>query len=173
MRLYDIWVSAVLHLYPHHRVELASYRELIVNMFRVTLSPLPAIKYDWDSWERYSCQPYHLNSSKDVLSFPLLSQLLSFASTPSSTGSKRKSSNSQEGQRKHSEMICQNWNLGGCDGDTCGYGRKHNQCRSVMSITELKTNKNVLQPSISDANNNERLQLIAAGHKAQQVALAN
>jgi hypothetical protein len=25
----------------------------------------------------------------------------------------------------------------------------------VMRITELKTNKNVLQPSISDANNNE------------------
>jgi hypothetical protein len=25
-------------------------------------------------------------------------------------------------------MFCQNWNLGSCDGDTCGYGRKHNQC---------------------------------------------
>jgi hypothetical protein len=43
---------------------------------------------------------------------------------------------------------------------------------SVMSITKLKTNENVLQPSISNANNNERLQLIAAGHKAQQAQAA-
>ena len=129
LRLYDIWVCAVLHFYPHRREELASYRELIINMFRATLSPLPAIKYDRDSRERYSHQPFRLDSSKDVLPFPLLSQLLSFASSsPSSTGSKRKASGSQEGQRKCSDSICQNWNLGSCDGDTCSYGRKHNQC---------------------------------------------
>jgi hypothetical protein len=54
MRLYDIWVDAVLHFYPHRKTELSSYRELIVNMFRATSSPLPAIKYDRDSRERYS-----------------------------------------------------------------------------------------------------------------------
>jgi hypothetical protein len=51
MHLYNIWVSAVLYFYPHRRVEFASYHELIVNMFQVTLSPLPAIKYDRDSQE--------------------------------------------------------------------------------------------------------------------------
>ena len=129
MHLFDIWVSVVLHFYPHQRVELASYCDLIVNMFQATLSPLSAIKYDQDSREQYSQQPYHLDSSKDILPFPLLSQLLSLPlSSPSSSGGKKKSLTSQEDQHKHSEMICQNWNLGSCDGDTCGYGCKHNQC---------------------------------------------
>jgi hypothetical protein len=43
---------------------------------------------------------------------------------------------------------------------------------SVMSIIELKKNKNVLQPSISNANNNERLQLVVARHKAQKAQAA-
>ena len=130
MRLYDVWAGAVLQFYPHRKVELASYRGLIINMFRAASSPLPAIKYDRDSRERYSRQPYRLDSSKDVLPFPLLSQLLSHAapaSPPPSTG-KRRSSGSQEGARKRAETICQNWNLGSCDGDTCSYGRRHNQC---------------------------------------------
>jgi len=104
MHLYDIWAGAVLHLYPHRRDELASYRGLIINMFRAAASPLPAIKYDRDSRERYSRQPCRLDSSKDVLPFPLLSQLLSV--TPSSSTGKSKSSSFQDGQRKRSETIC-------------------------------------------------------------------
>ena len=96
IRLFDIWVSAVLHFYPHCRSELASYRDLILNMFRATHSPLPAIQYDRDSRERYSRQPYRLDSSKNVLPFPLLSQLLSSPlSPPSSTGSNRRSPSPQ------------------------------------------------------------------------------
>lgn len=75
MRLFDVWVGAVLQFYPHRKNELTSYRELIVNLFQATASPLPAIKYDRDSRERYSRQPFRLDSSKDVLPFPLLSQL--------------------------------------------------------------------------------------------------
>ena len=129
MRLYDIWVGAVLHFYPHRKTELSSYRELIISMFRATTSPFPAIKYDRDSRERYSRQPYRLDSSKDTLPFPLLSQLLSYAqpsSTPSSDN--KRSGGGQEGPRKRSETICQNWNLGVCEGDTCRYHRRHNQC---------------------------------------------
>ena len=116
MCLYDVWVEAVLHFYPHRRVELSSYCDLIINMFHATSSPFPAIKYDKDSWERYSQQPYHLDSSKDIISFPLLSQLLSHivATPPSSSGGKRKGSGSQEGLRKWLETVCQNWNLGSC-----------------------------------------------------------
>jgi hypothetical protein len=130
IRLFDIWAGATLHFYPHRKAELASYRELIINMFRATVSPFPAIKYDRDSRERYSRQPYRLDSSKDVLPLPLLSQLLSFTQSqpPSSSGGKRRSGDSQEGRRKRSETVCQNWNLGACDGDTCNYGRKHNIC---------------------------------------------
>jgi hypothetical protein len=126
MRLYDVWVEAVLHFYPHRKAELSSYRDLIINMFRATSSPLPAIKYDRDSRERYSRQPCHLDSSKDVLPFPLLSQLLSHVA-PSST-SKKRSIGTQDGPRKRSDTVCLNWNLGNCDGDTCRFGRRHNIC---------------------------------------------
>ena len=130
MRLYDVWVCGVLHFYPHRRSELLSYRELIVSMFRATSSALPAIRYDRDSRERYSRQPYRLDSSKDVIPLPLLSQLLSQVAspTPSSSGGKRRSSNSQEGPRKRSETICRNWNLGNCEVDPCRYSRRHNEC---------------------------------------------
>jgi hypothetical protein len=129
MRLYDVWAGATLHFYPHRKAELASYRDLIVNMFRAAPSPSPAIKFDRDSRERYSRQPYRLDSCKDVLPFPLLSQLLACThGAPSSSKSKKRSADSQEGRRKRSETVCQNWNLGACDGDTCNYGRKHNIC---------------------------------------------
>ena len=130
MRLFDLWACATLHFYPHRKAELSSYRELIVSMFRAASSPSPAIKYDRDSRERYSRQPYHLDSSKDVLPFPLLSQLLSYAQNPSppSPSGKRRSGDAQEGRRKRSETVCQNWNLGACDGDACNYGRRHNVC---------------------------------------------
>ena len=128
MRLYDIWASATLQFYPHRRDELSSYRELIVNMFRASVSPFPAIKYDRDSRERYSRQPYRLDSSKDVLPFPLLTQLLAYSSTPSSSGGKRRSGDAQEGRRKRSETVCQNWNLSACEGDACRYGHRHNVC---------------------------------------------
>ena len=130
MRLYDVWVDAVLHFYTHRRAELSSYRDLIVNMFRAAPSPLPAIKFDRDSRERYSRQPCRLDSSKDVLPFPLLAQLLSQSSEShsSSSGGKRKGSGSQDGPRKRSEAICRNWNLGTCEGDTCRFGRRHNVC---------------------------------------------
>ena len=129
MRLYDVWAAATLHFYPHRRSELASYRELIINMFRASVSPFPAIKYDRDSRERYSRQPYRLDSCKDVLPLPLLSQLLSCAQSSSpSSGGKRKSEYTQESRRKRSETVCQNWNLGACDGDACNYGRRHNVC---------------------------------------------
>ena len=129
MRLYDVWVGALLHFYPHRKDELSSYRELIISMFRATASPFPAIKYDRDSRERYSRQPYRLDNSKDVLPFPLLSQLLSYVQ-PSSTSSSdnKRSGGGQDGPRKRSETICQNWNLGVCEGDTCRYHRRHNQC---------------------------------------------
>jgi hypothetical protein len=129
IRLFDIWATATLHFYPHRKAELASYRELIINMFRATSSPYPAIKYDRDSRERYSRQPYRLDSSKDVLPLPLLSQLLSYSQgSSSSSGNKKRSGDSQEGRRKRAETVCQNWNLGACDGETCHYGRRHNVC---------------------------------------------
>ncbi|KAF8797907.1 hypothetical protein BYT27DRAFT_7041215, partial [Phlegmacium glaucopus] len=128
MRLYDAWVEAVLLFYPHRKAELASYREIIINMFRATSSPLPAIKYDRDSRERYVRQPYR---SKDTLPFPLLSQLLSsphVALASSSSSSKKRTMVTSEGPRKRSDTICQNWNLGSCEGDTCRFGRRHNEC---------------------------------------------
>ncbi|KAF8813206.1 hypothetical protein BYT27DRAFT_7085071 [Phlegmacium glaucopus] len=131
MCLYDAWVDAVLLFYPHRKVELSSYREVIINMFRATSSPLPAIKYDRDSRERYARQPCRLDSSKDTLPFPLLSQLLSSShvtSAPSSSSGKKRSMVTFEGPRKRSDTICQNWNLGSCEGDTCHFGRRHNEC---------------------------------------------
>lgn len=129
MRLFDVWVDAILHFYPHHRDELLSYQDLIINMFQATLSPLPAIKFDRDSQERYSHQHCCLESSKDVLPFPLLSQLLSqsleSSSSSPSSGSKRKAASSHDGPRKCSETICHNWNLGTCEGNTCCFGRRH------------------------------------------------
>ncbi|KAF8809378.1 hypothetical protein BYT27DRAFT_7047359, partial [Phlegmacium glaucopus] len=129
MRLYDVWVDAVLHFYPHRKTELSSYRGLIVNMFRAAPSPLPAIRYDRDSRERYSRQPYRLDSSKDTLPLPLLSQLLAGAhGSASSPVSKKRSIITHEGPRKRSETICQNWNIGSCEGDPCRFGRRHHEC---------------------------------------------
>ncbi|KAF8801620.1 hypothetical protein BYT27DRAFT_7114507 [Phlegmacium glaucopus] len=131
MRLYDAWVDAVLLFYAHRKVELTSYRELIVDMFRATSSPLPAIKYDRDSRERYARQPYRLDSSKDTLPFPLLSQLLSSShvgSALSSSTSRKRAIVAYEGPRKRSDTVCQNWNLGSCEGDSCRFGRRHNEC---------------------------------------------
>ncbi|KAF8797569.1 hypothetical protein BYT27DRAFT_7125244 [Phlegmacium glaucopus] len=131
MRLYDAWVDAVLLFYPHRKAELSSYRDLIVNMFRATSSPFPAIKYDRDSRERYARQPYRLDSCKDTLPFPLLSQLLSSShvgSVPSSSPSKKRAIVTYEGPRKRSDTVCQNWNLGSCEGDSCHFGRRHNEC---------------------------------------------
>ena len=67
---------------------------------------------------------------KEVLPLPLLSQLFSqvSATSSSSSGSKRRSSNSQEGSRKLSETICRNWNLGNCEVDLCCYNRRHGEC---------------------------------------------
>ena len=92
-----------------------------------TTSPFPAIRYDRNSRERYSCQPYRLDSSKEILHFPLLSQLLSYTATPAPAPGSSPSGSSGK-KRKRSETICQNWNLGSCDGDTCHYGRQHNEC---------------------------------------------
>ncbi|KAF8804434.1 hypothetical protein BYT27DRAFT_7107276 [Phlegmacium glaucopus] len=131
MRLYDAWVDAVLLFYPHRKVELSSYREVIINMFQATSSPLPAIKYDRDSHERYARQPYHLDSSKDTLPFPLLSQLLSLSHVmlaPSSSSGKKQSMVTYEGPHKCADTICQNWNLGSCEGDMCHFGCRHNKC---------------------------------------------
>ncbi|KAF8806497.1 hypothetical protein BYT27DRAFT_7257225 [Phlegmacium glaucopus] len=131
MRLFDAWVDATLLFYPHRKVELSSYRELIINMFRATSSPLPAIKYDRDSRERYARQPYRLDSSKDTLPFPLLMQLLSpshVGFTSSSSSSKKRAIPAYEGPHKRSETICQDWNLGSCEGDLCHFGGRHNEC---------------------------------------------
>ena len=130
--LYDVWASGILHFYPHRRSELASYCEIIVDMFRASTSPYLGIRYDRDSREKYSRQPCRLDSSKAVLPFPLLSQLLSGAAAgplPSPLSDKKRSGGGQEGPRKkRADTICQNWNLGACDGDTCYYGRRHNLC---------------------------------------------
>jgi len=128
--LYDVWAGAVLQFYPHRKDELSSFHDLIINILRATSSPLPAIKYDCDSRERYSRQPYHLNSSKNVLLFPLLTQLFPHITpSPASTlGKKRRPSGSQEQPHKQAETVCQNWNLGNCDGDTCNFGHHHNEC---------------------------------------------
>jgi hypothetical protein len=129
MQLYDVWTSAVLQFYPHQKDELSSFCELIVNLFWASPCPHLAIKYDWDSQEQYSHQPYCLDSSKDVLPFPLLSQLLSHVSPPSSSsGSKWQSFTSQEPPCKRSEMICQNWNLSNCGDNTCNFSHYHNIC---------------------------------------------
>ena len=140
MQLFDIWASATLHFYPHRRAELTSYRELVTNMFRATPSAYPAIKYDRDTRERYSRQPFRLDSSKDILPIALLSQLLPFnqGSSSSLSGSKRRSNDSQEGRRKRSETICQNWNLGACEGDSCRFGRKHNVCSECSGPHQAK-----------------------------------
>ena len=140
MRLFDIWAVATLHFYPHRKAELASYRELVTNMFRATPSPYPAIKYDRDTRERYSRQPFRLDSCKDILPIALLSQLLPFNQGPSSSssGSKRRSGDSQEGRRKRSETICQNWNLGTCEGDSCRFGRRHNVCSECSGPHQAK-----------------------------------
>ena len=141
MRLYDIWVDSMLYFYPHRKIELISYHKLIVNMFRATSSPFPAIRYDRDSRERYARQPYRLDSSKDVLPFPLLSQLLSHANDARTSDSTSPSpSPPSSKKRKRSESICQNWNLGVCDGDTCYYGRRHNECSECDGCHRAKDN---------------------------------
>ena len=162
MRLYDVWVDAVLHFYPHRKAELSSYRDLIVNMFRATLSPLPAIKYDRDSRERYARQPYRLDSSKDVLPFPLLSQLLSYAT--SSRREKRKAGDNPEGPKKRSETVCRNWNLGTCEGEVCRFGRRHNECCECNGPHRAR-NKQECRAALDQRREQQRTATAQSGRK--------
>ncbi|KAG6904196.1 hypothetical protein DXG01_011795, partial [Tephrocybe rancida] len=66
MRLYDAWMAAALVFYPHRRTELEVYREIVVDMFRATSSPFPAIRYDRDARERYSRKAYRLDGNRDA-----------------------------------------------------------------------------------------------------------
>ncbi|KAF8805359.1 hypothetical protein BYT27DRAFT_7258470 [Phlegmacium glaucopus] len=157
MRLYDAWVDAVLLFYPHQKAELSSYRDLIVNMFQATSSPFPAIKYDHNSCERYARQPYCLDSCKDTLPFPLLSQLLSSShvgSVPSSSPSKKRAIVTYEGPLVRAIRAVL------AVGTTSAV--------NVVDLIEPKTKASVKQPSTDDVSTREQHQLEAAGRKAQE-----
>lgn len=125
-RVFDAWMAAVLVFYPHRSGELASYRAKILDFFHsIPSGAVIAIHFDRDVRNRYARNPFRMDDQK-ALYVPFLAQVFRVSSF-SAAGTKRASS-SQSQPRKRSSTICQNWNMGFCNSDTCPSNRRHNIC---------------------------------------------
>ncbi|KAG6890479.1 hypothetical protein C0992_001147 [Termitomyces sp. T32_za158] len=121
-RAFDAWMVAVLTFYPHREAELVSYRGMVIDLFRLLpdAAAIP-IRLDCHTRDRYARNPFRMDENE--LQARFLTQLIcaSASSTLPIAGIKRS-------RRKRSVTICQNWNLGCCNSDSCPGNRRHNIC---------------------------------------------
>ncbi|KZP33827.1 hypothetical protein FIBSPDRAFT_810364 [Athelia psychrophila] len=123
IRVYSAWEAGVLLAYPHRRAELQGYRRIVMELFRaVERNPAVAIDFDIDVRQRYSKEPYRMDS-REHLQIPLFSQMFN-------SSNKRASSSQQPTSptgAKRVDAPCINWNYGACE-DPCNGRRKHGIC---------------------------------------------
>ena len=174
MCLYDVWAGAVLQFYPHRKDELSSFRDLIINIFQATSSPLPAIKYDCDSREDTptnliasiavrTCFHSLCSLSCSLMSCRLLPRLWERRDGP------RVPKSSLVNKLKQS-VKTGIWAIATVTRAILATATM--SAASVVSITKLKTGASATLPSIANANSKEQQQLERAAHKAQDAQAA-
>ncbi|KAG6864115.1 hypothetical protein C0991_012380 [Blastosporella zonata] len=125
-RCFDAWSEGVCIFYPHRQEELQIYKGEVVDMYRKGSHYVSiAIDFDIDARSRYANQPFRLDDAVKI------SKIYTDHVIKSIQAPKRPPT-TQSGftSRKKRTTICQNWNFGMCDDETCP--RKHgicNECR--------------------------------------------
>ncbi|KAF5376460.1 hypothetical protein D9615_008600 [Tricholomella constricta] len=115
-RVFDTWAAGVGIVYIHRVQELASYRKMVIDLFRVSTNPTVAIQFDLDARDRYAKLPFRLDDRAE-LQTPLFAQIFR-SSTGGGSAGKRKSTSNQGGgsssgpSTKRRDVPCYNWNLG-------------------------------------------------------------
>lgn len=83
LRVFDAWQIATNLLYPHRSSELATYRQIVTNIFRIEPSnPFIAIQFDVYARRRYAKQPFYLGDSNQLNAF-LFSEVISLSPSTS------------------------------------------------------------------------------------------
>lgn len=136
-RIFDAWAKGVVSLYLHRETELASYREMVVELFRaVPHDPGIAIHFDEDIRSRYAKRPFKMDLKSEV-QIPLLSQV--FRPEITHRSAKRPSSATLPNP-KHASVPCENWNLGYCSVEPCANRRRHGICSECGANHRAKDN---------------------------------
>jgi hypothetical protein len=122
-RIARAWKQGVELLYPHRKSELATYMEIIEELFRAApKTPSVAICVDVEARDRYSKHPYRMDD-RNQLHSSILAQMFKASPAPANTGKRRDSSPSAP--NKKPRTVCRNWNLGFCNDGECPYQRAH------------------------------------------------
>ena len=121
------WKLGVELLYPHRKSELATYMELIEELFRAApRTPSVAISVDVEARDRYAKHPYRMDD-RNQLHPSILAQMFRASSSTSSSLGKRSTSSPMSPSKKP-YTICRNWNLGYCNDNECPFQRAHGIC---------------------------------------------
>lgn len=136
-RIFDTWAKGVVSLYLHCEMELASYREMVVELFRaVPHDPGIAIHFDEDIRSQYAKHPFRMDLKSEV-QIPLLSQV--FRPEITHRSAKRPSSATLPNPKRAS-VPCENWNLGYCSVEPCANCCCHGICSECGANHRAKDN---------------------------------
>jgi hypothetical protein len=123
-RIARAWKQGVELLYPHRKSELATYMEIIEELFRAApKAPSVAICVDVEARDRYAKHPYRMDD-RNQLHSSILAQMFKASAPPTNTG-KRGRDSSPSPPNKKPRTVCRNWNLGFCNDDECPFQRAH------------------------------------------------
>jgi hypothetical protein len=118
------WKQGVELLYPHRKSELATYMEIVEELFRAApRTPSVAISVDVEARDRYAKHPYRLDN-RSRLHTSILTQMFRAPSSASPNPGKRRGSSPPPSNKKP-YSVCRNWNLGFCNDGECPYQRAH------------------------------------------------
>jgi hypothetical protein len=122
-RVARTWKQGVELLYPHRKAELATYTEIIEELFRAApRTPSVAILVDVEARDRYAKHPYQMDD-RNRLHSSILAQMFKASTTSTNTNKRRGSSPLPPSKKLRS--VCRNWNLGFCNDDECPFQRAH------------------------------------------------
>lgn len=139
-RVYNVWEAAVVALFPHRKDELAAYRRIIDELFRLGGgNPFVAIDVDREVRLQYGKKPFRLDDRSIITPFTMAGI---YREHHTSSGQKR--SNPFDGMGapslKRSSTVCYNWNYGFCS-DPCEFGRVHGVCSECREQHRAKDRK--------------------------------
>jgi hypothetical protein len=131
-RVFGAWSAGVVFFFPHHDAELRDYRAIVMDLFcAAPTNPLVAISFDVLVRDKYSKKPFHLDD-RAQLNLPLLSQMLSPASSANPPRGVKRAISSQastsSSNPKCADVPCRNWSFGACKSEICPNRRKHGIC---------------------------------------------
>jgi hypothetical protein len=142
IRVFSSWEEAVVRLYPHRRLELVQYRNIVMDLFRGADEAL-AIKFDADVRARYAKNPFRMDD-QNLLNKPLFSQMF----LASRAGSSNRFSpyprpgglgaGSSAASAPRAQTVCDNWNFGKCEETPCRNRRRHGVCSECSGSHRAK-----------------------------------